>query len=438
MGRKTTIIATGDSFMTRRLPEGGYEGFREISGIIREHDVRFNNLEITIHNKEGYPAAFSGGTWAMAEPGILDDLKKFGFNLYNTANNHSCDYSHGGLLATIGYLRARDMLFAGTGENLAAAAAPVYLETAQARVAMIGVCSTFHDSDAAGNQSLTLPGRPGLNPLRFQKTVHVEREYYDVLKKIGEKTDINAQQDFMIRNGYTRPLPEGKLNLGGISFQLDEENTTHTVPLQKDMDRILANVREAARQADYVLVSVHSHELVGKTVTEPAEFLRTFAHACIDAGADVILGHGPHELRGIEVYRGKVIFYSLGNFIFQTETVSLQPADAYENALMPPDTMVGEYMSDRSKNGTRGYIVQPNIWRSVMAGLSVEDGEITQVKLYPISLGMGLPRSQIGVPRLTKENDVLEYLKQLSKPFGTRFCIENGVARIDLHRKSGW
>ena len=109
MAEKTTFIATGDAFMTRRLPEGGYPGFAEIQEIIGRHDVRFNNLEITIHNQEGYPAVVSGGTWAMAEPEILDDLKKYGFNLYNTANNHSGDYSAGGVLATCKYLRERGM-----------------------------------------------------------------------------------------------------------------------------------------------------------------------------------------------------------------------------------------------------------------------------------------------------------------------------------------
>ena len=72
---KTTFIATGDSFMTRRLPEGGYPGFDQVRDIIAKHEVCFNNLEFTAHDQEGYPAAFSGGTWAMAEPEILDDLK---------------------------------------------------------------------------------------------------------------------------------------------------------------------------------------------------------------------------------------------------------------------------------------------------------------------------------------------------------------------------
>ena len=79
---KTTFIATGDSFITRAIPEQGYPGFGELAALIGQHDVKFNNLEITIHNQQGYPAAVSGGTWAMAEPEILDALNRYGFNLY--------------------------------------------------------------------------------------------------------------------------------------------------------------------------------------------------------------------------------------------------------------------------------------------------------------------------------------------------------------------
>ena len=93
---KTTFIATGDAFITRRLPENGYHGFEEVQKIIQSHDVRFNNLEITVHREEGYPSAVSGGTWAMTQPEVLHDLQKFGFNIFNTATNHTCDYSHGG------------------------------------------------------------------------------------------------------------------------------------------------------------------------------------------------------------------------------------------------------------------------------------------------------------------------------------------------------
>jgi len=432
MSTKTTFIATGDSFMTRRLPEGGYPGFAEIQQIINDHDVRFNNLEITIHNQEGYPAAFSGGTWAMAEPEILDDLNQYGFNLYNTANNHSFDYSCGGAVATARNLRQRNMVFAGTGETLLEASAPAYLDTSNARVALVAASSSFHESAAAGNRTASMIGRPGLNPLRFKTTYHVEQRYFDTLKEIADKTYMNAAKLESIARGYSNPLPEDELNFGGLSFKLDTKTEKHTVPLQKDMDRILAGICEARSQADYVLVSIHAHIWEGLDTTAPAEFLKIFAHQCIDAGADAILGHGPHELQGIEIYKGKPIFYSLGNFIFQTETVRLQPADAFENKGLPRDATVDELMDLRSKNGTCGYCVQENIWRSVMAGFTAQDGKITQIQLYPITLHMDAPRNKRGTPELAKDDAVLHHLAKLSEPFGTKLRIENNVAFIDL------
>ena len=80
---KTTFIAAGDAFITRRFPEGGYEGFGPVRDCVMQHDVRFVNLEMTFHNQEGVPAAVSGGTWAMADPRTLDDIRSYGFNLFN-------------------------------------------------------------------------------------------------------------------------------------------------------------------------------------------------------------------------------------------------------------------------------------------------------------------------------------------------------------------
>ncbi len=99
---QASFVAAGDIFMTRRLPQGGYPGFAELRAFLQGFDARFANLEVTVHDREGYPGAVSGGTWAMAHPGGLPDLDTYGFNLYNAANNHSLDYSHNGLLATMG------------------------------------------------------------------------------------------------------------------------------------------------------------------------------------------------------------------------------------------------------------------------------------------------------------------------------------------------
>ena len=429
---KTTFIATGDAFITRRFPEGGYEGFEEVRDIISKHDVKFSNLEMTFHHQEGYPAAVSGGTWAMADPRTLDDMKSFGFNIYNTANNHSGDYSQGGILATIKYLNEKDMIFSGTGKDLANASKPCYLETKSARVALISAASSFDIASMAGGQTADMIGRPRLNPLRFKTTYYVDSQHYEMVKELAKVTKINAEKEFSIRNGYSNPFEEGTMPFGSSTFILDKENKIVSDPNETDMRRIEDEIREAKKQADIVLVSLHAHETDTEDTTVPAQFIEKFAKRCIDAGASAMIGHGPHELRGIEIYHGGLILYSLGNFLFETETVELQPYDAYVNKKMPLDTKVGAYMDNRSKNGTVGYGVLENIWRSVMAAWTMEDGVITQVQLYPISLDMHASRPHKGVPHVVHNDEVLNYLAELSEPFGTKIRIEGNVGYIDL------
>ena len=429
---KTSFIAAGDIFITRRIPKEGYEGFDALRELIEKHDVKFANLEMTFHDREGIPAASSGGTWAMADPRTLDDIQRYGFNIYNTANNHSGDYSHAGILATINHLKERDMIFSGTGKDLGDASKPCYLETKNCRVALISCCATFDKSHMAGGQTADMVGRPGLNPLRFNRYYHLDQEHYDMVKALSDVTAINASMERSIELGYSVPFQPGTQPFGTYRFVLDKTCFVESVPNKQDMARIENEIREAKRQADVVLVSYHSHDKDGRDTTVPAQFLETFAHNCIDAGATAILGHGPHELQGIEIYKGGVIFYSLGNYLFETETVEYQPFDAYANRSMSLDTKVGAYMDDRSKNGTAGYGTLPEIWFSVLGGFTMEDGKVTQVQLYPIDLGMTRPRSQKGVPVLTGDEKVLQYLQKLSERYGTKIDIKDGIGTIKV------
>ena len=80
-----------------------------------------------------------------------------------------------------------------------------------------------------------------------------------------------------------------------------------------DIPRLTAAVREARHVADFVVVSMHS----GHEYTKQANASQTaFAHAAIDAGAELVIGHHPHVVQPVEQYRGKYILYSLGNFVF--------------------------------------------------------------------------------------------------------------------------
>lgn len=243
-----------------------------------------------------------------------------------------------------------------------------------------------------------------MNPLRFKRIHRVNAQHFAMAKELADVTLINAAKELSIANGYTNPFPEGSFTLGNIEFRLTEgPEHVETVPNSRDLARITAEVQESTSPGRRGFsVSLHAHEMRARKSNEPAEFLETFAHAVIDAGANAVIGHGPHEMRGIELYRGGVIFYSIGNFIFETETVAVQPADAFLNKGFTPDTKVGEYMDQRSLNGTRGYVVQKNIWRAVLPGFTVDNGRVTEVKLLSRGFGAEVASVAAGAAAVNK------------------------------------
>lgn len=425
------IALVGDILITRPLPAKGYNGLQELTDLINGHEVKFANLETTIHRREGYPSAFPGGTWAMTNPICLKDIKRLGFNILNTANNHSMDYSHNGMLATHKYLIEYDLPFTGTGENLADATAPTFIECAEGRVAVIGATSSFHDSDAAGNQRKDMKGRPGVNPLRHKSIYEVTEENYQNLQKIASEIGINDYHNQAIKEGYL--LPKDNFNFANFEFKKGENNLLHTYPLEKDLWRIINSITEARKQSDCVIVSFHSHQFSNGNKKKPAEFIRVFAKSCIDAGASIIVGHGPHILRGIEVYNKGAIFYSLGNFIFQNETVTHLPADFYEKYSVQNEDGVGTAMDKRSKNGTIGPNVDEDVWNSVLVSIE-DDSKKMNIKLIPLELGHELPRYKKGLPKISKNEHTITQIQELSIFFNTKVHNLNGVGSIIINK----
>ena len=85
-----------------------------------------------------------------------------------------------------------------------------------------------------------------------------------------------------------------------------------TTPLPEHLDRLVADVKQAKAAHDHVVVSMHW----GLPGAELAEYQVAYGRAAIDAGADLVAGHGPHTIQAVEVYRGRPILYSLGNLVF--------------------------------------------------------------------------------------------------------------------------
>lgn len=82
------------------------------------------------------------------------------------------------------------------------------------------------------------------------------------------------------------------------------------------MQRTIAAIADAKRQSDIVILSVHSHQFADGSKKNPPEFIKIFVRKCIDAGATIVVCHGPHVVRGIEVYNSGVVFYGLEILFF--------------------------------------------------------------------------------------------------------------------------
>ena len=116
-------------------------------------------------------------------------------------------------------------------------------------------------------------------------------------------------------------LRDDEATLGELEFKLADK-TEYVMEINPaDLERLKKSIEEAEFQADYVMVSVHSHQISGTKKEEPAQMLKDLAHFCIDAGANAVVGHGPHLLRPIEVYKDSPIYYSLGDFILELYSV---------------------------------------------------------------------------------------------------------------------
>jgi poly-gamma-glutamate synthesis protein (capsule biosynthesis protein) len=425
-----SFVATGDSFITRRFAAPFQHG--DLAAIVRAAEARFTNFEVLTPGDEGFPSAVSGGTWARAPAGVIGDLRDFGFNLMAWANNHTLDYSYGGLAATARALDEHGVVHAGVGRNLAEASKPRYLECPSGRVALIAVTSTYHESAAAGQQRPDSPGRPGVNPLRYTTRYTLPRERLATLAALAEECGINDGHKARVKDGFGEPEEAGIVLFGNHRFKEGETGGSVTEPKSVDVTRVCTAIGEARRQADVVLVSLHAHEMAGMDKTVPADFLRSFAQSCIGAGAHAVIGHGPHVLRGVEIFQNRPIFYSLGNFIFQNETVEKLPADFYEKYELGLTENVADALDKRSATNTKGFAVNPWAWKSVVARFAIEGDAVTQLEFFPVDLGFGQPRPRRGFPRLSDDAEILHHLAELSARYGTRIASERNVGRVVL------
>ncbi len=424
------VTAVGDCAIQKHLPKY-YDGFKEIKDFIAQGDVRFFNLETTV-NRDCFAYGFSGGTWLRTDETILKDTLEYGFNATTFANNHCMDYGFDGMLQTIDNLNKIGYVHAGVGRNLTEASSPRYVDTPNGRVAIIACTFNFAPGAFAGEQSRLIPGRPGVNGIRYTNKIVITEEQAKTIKEIADNTLINAGNESSRKSGYLPPLKEGIVEFGSTNFEIGKENDIVSVLNEEDVTRMKKYIKEAEFQADYVFISIHQHLSYRGENDQPAPFLVDFAHMCIDAGAHAVIGHGPHKIQPLEIYKKRPIFYSLGDFILHLENCELAPEDFYNKFNQTSANSMYDLFKARTRDFTCGLQRIKVMMESIVPYFEMEDGEVKKIELISVELGLGQKHSSIGWPRIIKDDELLNRFATLCEKFNTKVEIKGNKASIVL------
>lgn len=440
------VVLTGDYNFHGRLSVFDDPAYLQLFDRIHKADAAFTNVETLIHPYDQYGLAVSGGQWQAAPLWEADELKWAGFNLVGLVNNHVFDYGVDGLRSTAKALDADGIAHAGSGENLALARAAAYVYTKHGKVALIGAASTFTAGSLASAATPELRGRPGISPLRFSTTYTVDPDTFKSVLVVKDLLD--SKNLFGSFPGETPKHLAGDesvksvtLSAGGGSsghnllpqdapkIVLGTSTGIHTEPFKEDVDGLVASVKAARKLASIVIVSIHAHEGRDGDRELPAEFVTSFAHSVIDAGADIFFVHGPHIFRGIEIYKGKPIIYSLGNFAWDS-SVAAQPAEAHSADRARAETPA-------SGKPPVGFATDEQNWKTAAAEVTfTQDHKLKEIILDPLSIGWEKPAEQRGIPwppNPALAESIIKDLQRLSAPFGTKveFVDGHGVVKLD-------
>lgn len=230
--------------------------FRKVAAHLSDYDLTFGNLEGNLSETLA-PSSDPNSTSFVSSPALIDGLRLAGIDAVSLANNHSTYNNEGwgrqGLVDTIGALEDADLPFFGAGRTLSEARAPWTTEIAGRTIALMGV------DGVTANREI----EPGVR---------------------------NGVVDF------------------DAAASVDGPGTNPFVSQQ-----VLADIADAAARADVVIPYFHMGQ---EYVAVPPEWVSQAARAAIDAGATAVVTLHPHVIQGMEIYAGKPIVYSPGNFVF--------------------------------------------------------------------------------------------------------------------------
>ncbi len=247
--------------------------FARIGAELRAADLAFGNLECCLYRPpEGHAVEHEG---FFADPETAGAaLAEAGIAAVGLANN--VNYGTPAVLSSIAELDRRGVAHTGAGGHLTAARAPAIVERGGLRVGFLQRSSVYwptnHEASARAGGIAVIPGHTA-----YQVPAHKARPELPPMNRPG--------------------IPPIILTWADRAY----------------LAAFAADIASLRREADIVVASCHWG--LGEEVLD---YMREIAHAAIDAGADIVIGHGPHYSLPVELYRGEPIFYGLGSFSFHT------------------------------------------------------------------------------------------------------------------------
>ena len=259
MARETiTMLAVGDVWINR--PDPG-SAFALVAPVLRAADISFANGE-AVYTRRGINQ-YSKVENQPCDPDNIEGLRHAGFDAINLAQNHIFDWGVTGVEDTVNGIKARGIAVFGAGLNIEEARKPAILERKGVRFGFLGYwCGDPKEAWAS-------PGKPGA------AYVKVHTHYEPSVAGSGVPAEV-----------FTFANPASLADM-------------------------VEDIRKLRSQCDVLAVSLHTG--LSHVPIEIAMHDQQVARAAVDAGADLVVCHHAHILKGIECYRGKTIYYGLCN-----------------------------------------------------------------------------------------------------------------------------
>ena len=425
-----TFAAVGDIIVRRPMGELDDPAFQALVKVMRSADMTYANMEgpIIDETDPSYRGPNVGGPRA-----VVDDLKAMGIRVMTTANNHTMDGGDAGMFMTNRLLDAAGITHAGSGKDLAEARAAKIGISPKGAIGVVGMFSIDPSSSPPASRYTDAREKwPGLNPLHVTPYNIVTADQMAALRKIRDASYAHRSEVTVPVAPVSANEPQDQLTLFGTRYKVGDHVGALTYTIDpRDLAGIMQSIRVGKQESDFLIVAIHCHQnsfsyQAYSHDNSTPDFLVELAHKAIDNGADVFVGHGIHTLRGVEIYKGKPIFYGVSNWIYH-EAPAIEVTDPSKQP---------------TNGGTQDQTHLPDDKEVLLTTSHYEGGKLVEVRLYPADLGIDgtRPVSKAGVPMTPSPEQarrILKLLQDRSEQFGTTIEIENNVGVIRVAAPTG-